>query len=84
MQDKKTRRVRQDREVHVVSYSVASPQSNNNALLLLFYRPFYDRQGEAINGAEEFDRAVFKHGVGPQSGQEMWAPDHGPLIHIFV
>lgn len=50
---------------------------------LWFHQPSDDGQGEAVDGAEEFDRGVFKHGVGPKSGQEVWPPDHRPFVHIF-
>lgn len=50
---------------------------------LWFHQPSHDGQGEAVDGAEEFDRGVFKHGVGPESGQEVWPPDHRPFVHIF-
>lgn len=48
------------------------------------HSPFYNRQGEAINSAEEFDRSALKHGMRSESGHELWSPDHRPLIHIFV
>lgn len=48
------------------------------------YSPFHDGHWEAVDGAEEFDRAVFIHGVWSEPDQEMWPPDHRPFIHIFV
>lgn len=48
------------------------------------YSPFHDGHREAIDGAEEFDRGVFIHGVWSEPDQELWPPDHRPFIHIFV
>lgn len=57
---------------------------NKRKTVFSSYSPFYDGNGEALNSAEEFDRSVFKHGVGSESGQELWSPDHRLLTHIFV